>query len=208
MTMEKLRDQLHHRANELAAPLTRGLARAGVTPDTVTCAGLVLSAAAAVCLAGGAVRTAGIIWLAGCALDMLDGALARHTGTVNRKGAFLDSSLDRIGEGLVLTAAVYYFAQQGMAAAAAAAVYALLASFMVSYIRARAEGLGAQCKSGFATRAERVVLIGAGLVLDLLFPAVVLLAVLATVTTVQRLVQVRSVLSEEHPAAGRRGDSA
>lgn len=196
MTINELRGVLQRLANVVIDPLTRWLARAGVVPDTVTYAGLALSAAAAACLAAGLLRTAGLVWLIGSALDMLDGALARNTDAVNRQGAFLDSSLDRISEGLLLTAAVYYFAGQGMAPAAAISAYALLASFMVSYTRARAEGLGAECKSGVATRLERVVLLGVGLLLEILVIAMGVLAVLATITTVQRLVRVRTALRE------------
>lgn len=196
MTIDELRGTLQRLANVVIDPLTRWLARAGVVPDTITYAGFALSAAAAAFLAAGMLRTAGVVWLIGSALDMLDGALARHTDAVNRKGAFLDSSLDRISEGLLLTAAVYHFAAQGMVPAAAASAYALLASFMVSYTRARAEGLGAACTSGVATRLERVVLLGVGLVLDLLVIAMAVLAVLATITTVQRLVRVRAALGD------------
>lgn len=196
MSIDELRGSLQRLANVVIDPLTRWLARGGVVPDTVTYAGLAVSAAAAACLAAGMLRTAGLVWLVGSALDMLDGALARNTGAVNRKGAFLDSSLDRISEGLLLTAAVYHFAAQGMAPAAAISAYALLASFMVSYTRARAEGLGANCKSGVATRLERVVLLGVGLVLEVLVIAMGVLAVLATITTVQRLARVRAALND------------
>lgn len=205
MNLEQQRERLHRRANALSEPLTDLLARLGVTPDLLTVAGLLVSAAAAACLAGGALRTAGVVFLLGSALDLLDGALARHKGMAALTGAFLDSSLDRISEGLLLTAAVYHFAHQGMELAAAASAYALLASFMVSYTRARAEALGAACKSGVATRAERVVLIAAGLVFDVLGAAVAVLAVLATITTVQRLVHVRSTLSGIEAARSDRG---
>jgi len=195
MTLEQLRDALHGRANALADPLTRRLARAGVTPDGITYAGLALSGAAAGFLVAGMPRTAAVAWLLGSALDMLDGALARHTGAVNRAGAFLDSSLDRISEGLLLSAAAYHFAVLGQAPAAAASAYALLMSLMVSYTRARAEALGVECKGGVATRVERVILLGAGLLFNVLAAVVGLLAVLATITTVQRLVHGRSALS-------------
>lgn len=200
MNIDELRGSLQRLANVVIDPLTRRLARAGVVPDTITYAGLAVSAAAAACLAAGMLRTAGLVWLVGSALDMLDGALARNTGAVNRKGAFLDSSLDRISEGLLLTAAVYHFAGQGMAPAAAISAYALLASFMVSYTRARAEGLGAECKSGIATRLERVILLGVGLVLEVLVIAMGVLAVLATITTVQRLARVRAALHDSGDA--------
>lgn len=203
MTLEERRDRLHQRANALSAPLIGALARAGVTPDVMTVTGLVLSAAAAACLAGGAVRTAGLVWLVGSALDLLDGALARRQGLAARKGAFLDSSLDRISEGLLLTAAVYYFAHRGMEVSAAASTYALLGSFMVSYTRARAEALGVVCRNGLATRPERVLLLAVGLVFDILGLAIAVLAVLATITTVQRLAHVRSALSDARDVSPR-----
>lgn len=195
MSVAPWRARIHRRANVWVRPLTRALAAIGVTPDAVTITGLVVSASAAVCLVGGAIRAAGVIWLAGSALDMLDGALARETGSVRRTGAFLDSTLDRASEGLILTAAVYHFSVEGLPLAAAAAAYSLAASFMVSYTRARAEGLGAECKSGLATRVERVILIGAGLVFEVLLAAIVLLAALATITAVQRIWRVRAELS-------------
>jgi len=196
MTIEQLRNALHARANTLVDPIVRGLARLGITADGMTYAGLAVSAAAAALLASGMLVAAGIVWLLGSALDMLDGALARATGAVKPRGAFLDSSLDRVSEGLLLTAAVYHFAGQGMALAAAMTAWALLASLMVSYTRARAEGLGAECKVGIATRVERVILLGLGLLLDALAIAVGAVAVLATVTTVQRLMQVRAALTD------------
>jgi CDP-diacylglycerol--glycerol-3-phosphate 3-phosphatidyltransferase len=202
MTLEQRRDRLHQLANTLSSPLTSLLARAGVTPDVVTVAGLVLCAAAAACLAGGAVRTAGVVWLLGSALDLVDGALARRNGMAAGKGAFLDSSLDRVSEGLMLTAAVYQFAHQGMALAAAASAYALLVSFMVSYTRARAESLGVACKGGLATRVERVLLISLGLLFNILAAAVAVLGVLATITTAQRVFHVRSALAGAEGASG------
>jgi CDP-diacylglycerol---glycerol-3-phosphate 3-phosphatidyltransferase len=196
MTLERLHDILHCRINGLIEPLVLRLGKAGVTPNAMTYAGLAVSSAAAALLAGGMLRTAGVVWLVGSALDMLDGALARSTGAVNRQGAFLDSSCDRISEGLLLTAAVYHFADQGLALVAAVSAFALLASFMVSYTRARAEGLGVECKGGLATRAERVILLGLGLLLELLVIAIGVLAIVAAITTVQRLVNTRKTLSE------------
>lgn len=203
MSIEQLRNALHGRANALVEPIVRSLARLGVTADGMTYAGLAVSAAAAALLAAGMLVAAGVVWLLGSALDMLDGALARATGAVRPGGAFLDSSLDRVSEGLLLTAAVYHFAGQGMALAAAITAWALLASLMVSYARARAEGLGVECKAGVATRVERVIVLGFGLLLDALVIAVAVVAVLATVTTAQRIGQVRNALTGAAPAASR-----
>jgi len=198
--MDNLRKQLEQRAAILLDPLVVRLARTGLTPDMITVSGLIISAVAAAFLAAGHLLTAGIIWLLGSALDMFDGALARRTNTVNSKGAFLDSSLDRVSEGLFFTAAAYHFAAQNAPVAAALATFALLASLMVSYTRARAEGLGTECKTGLATRAERVILLGVGLVLDILHIALAVLAVLAAFTTIQRIMHVRAALDRENHA--------
>src|SRR5215212_7033856 len=124
------------------------------------------------------------------------------SGKGTQFGAFLDSTLDRIEEGLVLTAVAYVFAKEGRDVAAAAVVVAVLASLMVSYTRARAEALGVECKVGIATRAVRVVILSAGLLLadlDLLAPAVYVLAGLGSLTVLQRIIHVRRALSA--PAA-------
>jgi CDP-diacylglycerol--glycerol-3-phosphate 3-phosphatidyltransferase len=120
-------------------------------------------------------------------------------------GAFLDSTLDRIEEGIVLTAVAAYFASQGEAGAAAAVVIAVLASLMVSYTRARAEALGVECKVGIATRPVRVVILSIGLVFakgaalgdfELLAAAVYVLAALSVLTVAQRIWHVRQELRE------------
>ena len=120
-------------------------------------------------------------------------------------GAFLDSTLDRIEEGVVLTAVAFQFSDRGDDLAVAAVVVAVLASLMVSYTRARAEALGVECKVGIADRAVRVVILSAGLLLtsfglDVLEEAVYVLAGLSVITVLQRIFHVRSQLV--HGAAG------
>ena len=133
----------------------------------------------------------------------LDGRYSRMSGKGTPFGAFLDSTLDRLEEGLVLTAVGAYFADVGNDLAVAATVFAVLCSLMVSYTRARAEALGVACKVGLATRPVRVVILSAGLVFargaslgdfELLAPAVYVLAALAAVTTIQRILHVRREL--------------
>jgi CDP-diacylglycerol--glycerol-3-phosphate 3-phosphatidyltransferase len=136
-------------------------------------------------------------------MDTLDGRYSRMSGKGTPFGAFLDSTLDRLEEGIVLTAVAAYFAARHNQVAVAAVVVAVLGSLMVSYTRARAEALGVECKVGLATRPVRVVIIAAGLVFakgaslghfELLAPAVYVLAGLTVITTVQRIVHVRSQL--------------
>ena len=108
---------------------------------------------------------AGVAFILGSVCDTLDGRYSRMSGKGTPFGAFLDSSLDRIEEGIVLAAVGVYFARIGDEPAVAAVVLAVLFSLMVSYTRARAEALGVECKVGLATRAVRVVIISAGLIL-------------------------------------------
>jgi CDP-diacylglycerol--glycerol-3-phosphate 3-phosphatidyltransferase len=136
-------------------------------------------------------------------MDTLDGRYSRMSGKGTPFGAFLDSTLDRLEEGIVLAAVGAYFASHHNEVAVAAVVGAVLFSLMVSYTRARAEALGVECKVGLATRPVRVVILSAGLVFakgaslghfELLAPAVYVLAGLAIFTTAQRILHVRSQL--------------
>jgi CDP-diacylglycerol--glycerol-3-phosphate 3-phosphatidyltransferase len=134
----------------------------------------------------------------GSVCDALDGRYARASGKGTAFGAFLDSTLDRMEEGFVLTAVATNFSDAGDELAVAAVVVAVLASLMVSYTRARAEALGVECKVGIADRAVRVVILSAGLVLagigDVLEIAVYVLAALALFTVGQRIWHVRGEL--------------
>ena len=172
---------------EAAAPFARFLARLHVTPNQVSLAGLALNAGAAAVIVEGELVWAGATYILAGSMDLLDGTLARTTAKAGRFGAFFDSTLDRVSEGIVFAAITYRFAVGDEELLAAATVIALLGSLLVSYVRARAEGLGGECKVGLLTRAERVVLLTAGLLADLLPAAIILLAVLTTVTVIQRI---------------------
>jgi CDP-diacylglycerol--glycerol-3-phosphate 3-phosphatidyltransferase len=143
---------------------------------------------------------------------MFDGRYSRMSGKGTMFGAFLDSTLDRIEEGIVLTAVAAYFASQGMELATAATVLVVLGSLMVSYTRARAEALGVECKVGLATRAVRVVILSIGLLFakgagigdfELLAPAIYLMAVLTAITVGQRIWHVRRELNRTNAAGAR-----
>lgn len=192
--LEELRSVLHRRIGRGLDPVARALARLGVLPNQVTVAGAVLSLIAAGLIAGGRLLPAGLVWLAAAVLDLVDGVLARHGNRATSFGAFLDSTLDRVSEGVVLAAIAYRLAAHTQPAAAALVVLAMLGSVLVSYTRARAEALGAQCKVGVLTRAERVLIIGLGLCLDALIAAVWALVVLSLVTVVQRVLHIRQQL--------------
>lgn len=167
------------------------LVRLNVRPDHVSWTGAAAGVAAAVLVAGGWLVPAGVALLVSGALDMLDGALARAGGRATAYGAFLDSTLDRVGEGLVFAAIALRFAEQGRAFDAGLVVIALLAALLVSYTRARAEGLGVRCEVGILTRPERVLILVIGMFLNSLDIAIYLLALLGALTVAQRVVHVR-----------------
>lgn len=173
----------------LFGPLTHGLQRLHVTPNQVTVAGTLLNVVAAGLVFAGRLVPAGVVFLVAGCFDLIDGALARRSGMVTPFGAFLDSTLDRVSEGAMLAGIAYHFAEAGQSWNAALVVVALLGSLLVSYTRARAEGLGLECKVGVMSRPERIVFIALGLFFSVLLPYVIyILVVLTLVTVVQRVV--------------------
>jgi CDP-diacylglycerol--glycerol-3-phosphate 3-phosphatidyltransferase len=147
----------------------------------------------------------GIAFLIANAFEMLDGAVARATGKTSRFGAFLDSVIDRYDEGLLFLALLVVTSRAGDELLVAAIGLALLGSLLVSYTRARAEGLGLDCEVGVLQRPERVVVLGVGLIFadPLLAPAVWFVAVVTNLTAAQRVMYVRGLLRGE----GREGGS-
>jgi CDP-diacylglycerol--glycerol-3-phosphate 3-phosphatidyltransferase len=187
----------------LAARWIGGLARTRVTPNALTAAGITLCAAAAVVIWFAHHRPWLLYWLAailfvvGSILDILDGALARHGGKATPFGAFVDSISDRVSEGFVLTAVALVFSREGNEIALGFTIAAMAGSFLVSYARAKAELLGVRGDIGLGSRAERVVVITAGLVFAPwggLQWAIYLLAVAAWLTVLQRVLGVRAQL--------------
>jgi CDP-diacylglycerol--glycerol-3-phosphate 3-phosphatidyltransferase len=172
-----------------------------LTPNAISLTGLALNVVAAILVWERLFVLGGIAFVVGSVMDTLDGRYSRMSGKGTPFGAFLDSTLDRIEEGIVLTAVAGYFALSGNQTGAAAVVVAVLASLMVSYTRARAEALGVECKVGIATRPVRVVILSIGLLfaelrgLQLLEAAVYVLAGLSVITVGQRIWHVRSELS-------------
>jgi CDP-diacylglycerol--glycerol-3-phosphate 3-phosphatidyltransferase len=175
-----------------------------LTPNTISLTGFVLNVAAAVLVWERYFFLGGIAFIVGSICDTLDGRYSRMSGKGTPFGAFLDSTLDRMEEGIVLTAVGAYFAARHNEAAVAAVVAAVLFSLMVSYTRARAEALGVECKVGIASRAVRVVILSIGLLFakgaslgdfELLEVSVYVLAGLAIVTTFQRILHVRRQLN-------------
>jgi CDP-diacylglycerol--glycerol-3-phosphate 3-phosphatidyltransferase len=192
-------------ARGIASRSVTGLTRTRITPNALTASGVTLCALASVLVLFEASNEILFYWLAaavfvvGSLLDILDGALARAGGKTTPFGAFLDSTTDRVSEGFMLTAIAWVLARDHHPTFVAVAMAALAGSFLVSYTRAKAELLGLRGDVGIGSRAERVVVITAGLVLapwGVLPWALVLLACTAWITVGQRVLHVRKQLME------------
>lgn len=168
-----------------------------LTPNAISLTGLALCLVAAALVYFDELFLGGIAFIIGSVCDMLDGKYSRMSGKASPFGAFLDSTLDRIEEGVMLTVIAASFVADGNKLAVAATAGAIVSSIMVSYTRARAEALGVECKVGFGNRAGRVIILSAGLLLaglGVLEYAVYVLAALSTVTVLQRIFHVRKAL--------------
>jgi CDP-diacylglycerol--glycerol-3-phosphate 3-phosphatidyltransferase len=186
----------------LLAPIARSLGGRGVKPNAITTVGTLVLLGSAAAFAAASIRLGGFLLLLSGVCDMLDGKVARGNGLVTTFGAFYDSTLDRIGEAVLLLGIAWFFVAGGVPEALAPFAMAVTfvaagAGLIVSYARARAEGLGLDCKVGIAQRAERILglgapslFFGAGPHGYLLLTLVSILAVLTVVTVYQRIVYV------------------
>ncbi len=161
--LEKTRKSI---SNCVTQPIVNLLARTPLTPNAVTWLGFCINIGAAVLVVTEHLFAAGFVVLIAGLFDMLDGALARVTNRVTRFGGILDSTLDRLSEAIVLLALLAVFAREQQVAESVLAGTALLGSLMVSYLRAKMEGLGIECKVGLFTRPERVIVLALGLLLS------------------------------------------
>jgi len=183
-------------------PLAVALARAGIQANWLTYLGFVLNVVVAIMVSQGWLSIGGAVFLIVNALDFLDGAVARAAGTAGAFGAFLDSVLDRYSEAVVFVGLIVWYSRGDDTLAVIVTALALAGSFMVSYCRARAEGLGLDCEVGMLQRPERIVILGIGLMLsELTYPVVlvgvlVVLAVLTNVTAAQRMRHVARLFAE------------
>lgn len=183
----------HKVSTRITDPIVSPLAAAGVTPNMISVAGFAGNVAAGALAAGGHFLWAGAVMLIFSALDLLDGALARKTGTVTKFGAVFDSVLDRMSEAAVLGGLLFHYTAAGGHTQEIVLCYAaVVGSIMVSYVRARAEGIGLTLREGLFTRAERVILLGGALVIGhgVVVWALWLLAVMSHLTAVQRVFNV------------------
>ena len=207
MRLDRIKSGYTDGARQLATRAVRVLSESRVTPNQLTALGFTLNLVAAVLIFREDYIAAAAVFLLGSIIDILDGALARSRGQATVFGAFIDSTTDRTSEGAVLCAVSLVIARHGETWANAAVFVALVASFLISYTRARAEALGLEGKAGLMGRGERVVLLAAILALapwGALPYGIALLAILASATVVQRILSVhrqlaeREQLSKEH----------
>ena len=180
------------------AAVVRVLVALRITPTMLTTAGLLGNVLAGYLVAHGAFVAGGVLVLVASGLDMFDGAVARATGKASRFGALYDSVLDRLSEAAVLFGLAWHFVAIGRAEEAALAFAAVIGSLLVSYVRARAEGLGLALKDGLFTRSERVVLTGVMLITGWVRGGLWVLAALSLLTALQRLwIASRALLAED-----------
>jgi len=186
MNLIDIRRNLAYRITD---PIVEILSKSGITPNALTFINLALNIVAAYVIATGHFIIGGVLVLVAGLFDLLDGALARFIKQTTKFGAILDSVADRISEAAILCGLlIWYIPQEGASLEIVLIFVVLIGSFLVSYIRARAEGLGWQCQVGLFTRAERVIVLAIGLLINQIFIVLCVLVVFVFFTVVQRLV--------------------
>jgi CDP-diacylglycerol--glycerol-3-phosphate 3-phosphatidyltransferase len=192
---------IRERLRGLLDPVVKLLMKLGVSPLAVTVAGLLLGLLGAFEIATGRLRAGGVVLIISSICDTLDGSLARRGGRESVFGAFIDSTIDRVTELACFGALIVHFGSQGDGGRLAVllCLVALAGSFLTSYTRARAEGLGLECRVGWIERPERVALLIIGLLLgqSALLIVIACLAVLTIVTSLQRIVHVRRLTTKQ-----------
>ncbi len=186
MTSRALKDL----ARRSTLPVAAALVRLGVTPNMLTIVGFLLNVGVGVVIATGHLFAGGLFLLVAGLFDMLDGAVARLGQRVTVFGGFLDSTLDRYSEAAVFLGLLALYARQGRTTEVLLVYAVIVGSLMVSYTRARAEGLGLRCDVGWLQRPERIALLGLGLLFNAVVPVLWVLAIFTNLTTMQRVAHV------------------
>ena len=174
-------------SRKILEPIARFVSWTGISPNVITVIGFFLTVGVAIVIAAGYLRLGGILIMAAAAFDALDGTLARMTGRTSRFGAFLDSTLDRFSEAVIFLGLFVYFVGQGAQTELILIYATVVGSLMVSYARARAEGIGVTLKDGLLTRFERVGLLVIGMIFNQLLIVLWILAIFTNFTAVQRM---------------------
>lgn len=186
----------------LLMPLARLAGRLGIHPNTITIVGMLLHVGVGVVFGLGHITLGGVLLLLVGPVDALDGLLARALNKQTVFGSFLDSTLDRISDAAVILGLTAYYLRQGAHVQVALLLVSLVATMMISYVRAKAESLGFTCKVGLLTRMERILLIGILSALGQPLVMVWALAVLSVFTMIQRIMHVYAVSRKRERDAG------
>ena len=176
--------------------VARLLQRVGISPNQLTVLGILLSGATAYLLSVGQFVPGGALLVLASALDLADGSLARLQGRATAIGALLDSTADRISEATIFLGLVWFYLSPRSISEVLLIFLALISSFMVSYLRARGEGLGVDCNVGVMTRPERVLVLATGLLTGQVFVALVVIAAFSFLTALHRFWHVQNELSK------------
>lgn len=186
--------------DQVVRPIGRNLHRMGVRPDHLTVAGLVMSIGAAVVISFGQLRLGLLLFILAAVPDLLDGQVAKAGGLSSKRGAFFDSTADRVTDAFLLGGIAVYVAREYGAVWTALPYAVFAASTVISYMRAKAESLGYDAKGGVMERAERIIVLCIGLAFDvILLPVLVVMLALTLVTVVQRFVKVWRQASLDRP---------
>jgi CDP-diacylglycerol--glycerol-3-phosphate 3-phosphatidyltransferase len=181
-----LSERLREWTQGIRAPIGRLVGNLGISPNALTVMGYLLSLLVAYVLATGRLQAGGVLVAVAALFDALDGTVARATGQTSTFGAFFDSVMDRFSEATVLFGLFLWYSQIGARTELALIYVTIVGSLMVSYARARAEGLGVQCKVGLLTRFERIALLVIGLTIQQVSLMLWVMAVLTNFTALQR----------------------
>jgi CDP-diacylglycerol--glycerol-3-phosphate 3-phosphatidyltransferase len=186
-------------------PIGRSLRRTGITADVLTVIGILMAAAAAYAIGDNHLRLGFALMLLAAVPDLLDGAVAKASGTTSVRGAYLDSVFDRVSDALIFGGLTWYLASNEPGRISVLPVAVMGAAMLISYQRAKAESLGFDAKGGIMERAERFIVLSFGLVFtEILIPVLWIMLVLTLVTAVQRFVKVWRQATAVHPVAGNR----
>jgi len=195
-----LSDWARAHTNGLTSAIGQWAVQHSISANMVTISGTLLTFFAAGLILSGVPLAAGILLIIAMPFDAIDGAVARAAGTAGRFGAVLDSTLDRYADGALLLSLALYFANQSQMITALIAGMALIGAYGVSYVRARAEGLGITCQEGLFTRFERTIILIAALITGWLVPGIIILAIGSNMTALQRLLMVQRALKAKDKA--------
>jgi CDP-diacylglycerol--glycerol-3-phosphate 3-phosphatidyltransferase len=194
-----LTDRVRQWSRGIINPIARVVSRTGISPNGITVIGFLLMVGVGLVLSQGYLRLAGVLLIVAAFFDAIDGALARMQDRVTPFGAFFDSTMDRYAEAAVFLGVLIYFLRQGASTEVVLTYIAIIGSLMVSYTRARGEGLGVSIRGGLLSRLERMVILVLFLLLNQLAIALWILAPLTNLTALQRIWLTWRAMREDAP---------